>query len=46
MCEFGGKWYFEGVISWGYGCVVCGKYGVYVNIRYLRFWVRGKMGRY
>jgi len=46
VCEFGGKWYLEGATSWGHGCAARGKYGVYANIRYLRSWVRGKMGRY
>jgi len=45
VCEFGGKWYLEGATSWGHGCAARGKYGVYANIRYLRSWVRGKIGR-
>ena len=43
VCEFNGKWYIEGVTSWGHGCAVAGKYGVYANVRNLKSWVESKM---
>ena len=43
VCEFNGKWYLEGATSWGYGCAVAGKYGVYAKVRYLKTWVENKM---
>lgn len=40
VCESKGKYYLEGVVSWGLGCAEKGKYGVYANIRYLyRKWI-------
>ncbi|XP_078359635.1 serine protease 33-like isoform X1 [Oculina patagonica] len=39
VCESNGKWYLEGVTSWGYGCATKGYYGVYANVRYLTSWV-------
>lgn len=46
VCEFGVKWYLEGVISWGVGCVDVGKFGVYVKLRYLVKWVKINMNRF
>ena len=39
VCEEGGKFYLEGVVSWGHGCAAPGRYGVYAKVRYLRQWV-------
>ena len=36
VCEFDGKWYLEGVTSWGNGCTIPLYYGVYANVRYLK----------
>ena len=45
VCEFGGKWYLEGVTSWGVGCADAGKFGVYAKLRYLLKWVTTNMNR-
>ena len=46
VCESGGKYYLEGVVSWGQGCAAPGKYGVYARVRYLRKWIDGIMSRF
>ena len=46
VCEMSGKYYLEGVVSWGHGCAARGKYGVYARVRYLRQWIDDTMGRY
>ncbi|XP_078355473.1 transmembrane protease serine 11G-like [Oculina patagonica] len=43
VCEFNGKWYLEGVVSWGYRCALARSPGVYANVRYLQKWVEDKM---
>jgi len=43
VCEFNGKWFLEGATSWGHGCALPNKYGVYAKVRYLKSWVQGKM---
>ena len=44
VCEYNGKWYLEGATSWGQGCALPGKPGVYARVRYLMSWIKSKMG--
>ena len=39
VCEKGGKFYLQGVTSWGYGCAEAGKFGVYAKVKYLVPWL-------
>ncbi|XP_074613343.1 MAM and LDL-receptor class A domain-containing protein 1-like isoform X4 [Acropora palmata] len=43
VCETGGRYYLQGVTSWGYGCAAPGKYGVYARITYLLNWIKQEM---
>ncbi len=43
VCKFNGKWYLEGITSWGHGCARPNYYGVYANVRYLQEWVEKTM---
>ena len=43
VCEFNGRWYLEGVTSWGEGCAQPSKYGVYAKVRDMKYWVEGMM---
>ena len=43
VCQFNGKWYLEGVTSWGDGCADAGKYGIYAKVRALRSWLSTNM---
>ena len=39
VCEFSGKWYLEGVSSWGQRCGAPDSYGVYVKVRVFKSWI-------
>ena len=43
VCEFNGKWYLEGVTSFGHGCAEPRHYGVYAKVRALRSWLSNNM---
>ena len=44
VCISGGRYYLQGATSWGYGCAVAGKFGVYAKVKYLLSWINGKIG--
>ena len=46
VCEFNGTWYLEGVTSWGYGCALADKYGVYAKVRSFKSWLSKRMFKY
>ena len=39
VCEFSGRWFLEGITSWGNGCAVENTYGVYANVRVFLPWI-------
>ena len=43
VCEFYGTWYLEGVTSWGQGCALPKKYGVYAKVRQFVSWLSRNM---
>ena len=40
VCEFNGKWYLEGITSWGDSCASPNKYGVYTDVRVVLQWIK------
>lgn len=38
-CQYNGKYYLEGATSFGEGCALAGKYGVYAKVRHLRSFI-------
>ena len=43
VCDFNGKWYLEGVTSFGDGCGEAGKFGVYAKVRVFMPWINARM---
>ena len=38
-CHHNGRYYLQGLVSWGYQCALPNKYGVYANLPLLKQWV-------
>lgn len=45
VCQYNGKYHLEGATSWGEGCALAGKYGVYAKIRELKQWITLNMNQ-
>ena len=45
VCAYNGKYFLEGVVSWGRGCAKPKNYGVYARLNVLIKWVRETMNR-
>ncbi|EDO48058.1 predicted protein [Nematostella vectensis] len=45
-CSEGGLWYMYGIVSYGVGCGVANKFGVYSNMYELTDWVRDTISRH
>ena len=43
VCEFSGRWFLEGVTSWGRGCATPNFYGVYADVRVFLPWINGNI---
>ena len=43
VCEHHGRYYIEGITSWGDGCAQPGIFGVYADVRYLLHWILEKI---
>ena len=40
VCESRGKYYLQGVTSWGEGCGWKNKFGVYARVKYMLDWIK------
>lgn len=45
-CEYNGRFYLTGIVSWGHECARPHKYGVYANMFKLTSWVKEVMNKY
>ena len=45
VCEEGGRYYLQGVTSWGYGCASAGKFGVYAKVKFVMNWLNSEMAK-
>ena len=43
VCETGGRYYLQGVTSWGFGCARPGKFGVYAKVKFLLTWINDEL---
>eukprot|EP00794_Sanderia_malayensis_P018554 gene18554-20418_t len=43
VCEYAGKWFLNGITSWGDGCGRPRKYGVYTNVTQMHDWIASVM---
>ncbi|XP_006903294.1 PREDICTED: serine protease 33-like [Elephantulus edwardii] len=44
VCEIGGLWAQAGVVSWGFGCGLPKKPGIYTNVSFYTTWIRNTIG--